>query len=465
MLQLWLLNFYKKASSHRSDTKKTMKHIKHQFSKMRASTLICLMTAFGCLVVIIAGVILIELRLHNTIQTGGSWRSFIGEMAIYLIVGIGGIYFLNTWLLYIFLVHPLQGIQKEALQIVQNDSALGNQIPEPFGYELKGLTVALNLMSSSLFEHTNQLEQKVIERTIVLEEGSRLVQQVLDTTPNMLCLMNCEIDAFNYVNREMVDFFGKTNEELINAGPKYFADAIHKADLPLYQDHQLRILKAVGEEVIETEFRIKNHAGDWRWINFRSIVFQRNRENQAKLVLYVGKDITEHKNIEEQLRYVSIHDQLTGLYNRHYFEEEMVRLEKGRQFPISIIMADMDDLKLVNDRFGHAAGDQLLIKLAALLRDSFRAEDVVARIGGDEFAALLPGADEDAANNIADRIRKKLAQQNQSDNDPIIRISIGSGTALKGGSLNETLKIADAKMYAEKIARKDQLSLASGLYR
>jgi diguanylate cyclase (GGDEF)-like protein/PAS domain S-box-containing protein len=266
--------------------------------------------------------------------------------------------------------------------------------------------------------------------------------------------MNFEINAYNYVNREMSDFFGFTSDELIRQGPEFVGQRVHPSDMPIYQNHLQCIREAGDDEVIESEYRIRNQQGQWRWINFRSVIFQRNQDNQPKLVLYVGKDITDHKETENQLRFVSIHDQLTGLYNRHYFEEEMTRLEKGRLFPISIVMADIDGLKLVNDTYGHAAGDKLLQRSAELLRESFRAEDVIARIGGDEFAALLPGADELAAEKVCERIRATFSKQVDQD-EPHVHISIGTGTVLRGGSLNETLKLADATMYAEKMARKE----------
>ena len=98
----------------------------------------------------------------------------------------------------------------------------------------------------------------------------------------------------------------------------------------------------------------------------------------------------ERERAQEELKYLSIHDTLTGLYNRNFFMAEIERLERGRAFPISIVMADADHLKETNDRQGHPAGDALLKRIAQTLTIAFRAEDVIARIGGDEFAVLLP---------------------------------------------------------------------------
>lgn len=161
-------------------------------------------------------------------------------------------------------------------------------------------------------------------------------------------------------------------------------------------------------------------------------------------------DITERKQTEEKLRYMSTHDALTGLYNRAYFQEEMERLEQGRQFPVSIVVADVDRLKYVNDTQGHAAGDELIIRAALVLKGAFRAEDVVARIGGDEFAVLLPSADTAAVDEALHRLSTKLASRNGSDDQLTLSMSFGAATAVKGERLEETLKLADKRMYHDK---------------
>ncbi len=176
---------------------------------------------------------------------------------------------------------------------------------------------------------------------------------------------------------------------------------------------------------------------------------------QGEFCQAVVIDITSRKKAEEELRYLGIHDALTGLYNRAFFVEEMDRLGRGRGFPISIMMIDVDHLKDTNDRYGHAAGDALLKRVAQALNATFRAEDVIARIGGDEFAVLLPATGATAAEASLQRLQQILHENNAAHTGIPIQLSLGVSTAEIPGSLAEALKVADKNMYHEKRGKQD----------
>lgn len=160
---------------------------------------------------------------------------------------------------------------------------------------------------------------------------------------------------------------------------------------------------------------------------------------------------------EEKLVHLSTRDAMTGLYNRRFFEAEMERLDRGRRFPVSVIMVDVDRLKAVNDTFGHEAGDRLILMAARALLGAFRAEDVTARIGGDEFAVILEGADETAATEALARIRGCVAACNGEKGEFRLSLSLGAATADAPGALGTAWRRADRRMYEDKALHKSGL--------
>ena len=160
---------------------------------------------------------------------------------------------------------------------------------------------------------------------------------------------------------------------------------------------------------------------------------------------------------QKNLSYLSTHDSLTGVYNRLFFEAEINRLENSRQFPISVIMADIDGLKDINDTFGHSTGDKVLVNLANLFSGVLRHEDIVSRLGGDEFVIFLPNTDASTTKNIINRIEKKNIAYNKRHRDLPINFSMGISTAKQGESLEGHLKKADNLMYKEKQTKKRKI--------
>lgn len=157
----------------------------------------------------------------------------------------------------------------------------------------------------------------------------------------------------------------------------------------------------------------------------------------------------------QKIRFLSFYDQLTGLYNRSYMEEEMKRLDTERQMPISVIMADLNGLKLLNDSYGHATGDEILMTAAEIFRESCRQEDIVARWGGDEFVLLLPRTTPSEAETICRRILENCRSRYVEE----LPISISMGVASKRSTdktMNEVLSEAEDRMYKKKLVEGKQ---------
>ncbi len=176
------------------------------------------------------------------------------------------------------------------------------------------------------------------------------------------------------------------------------------------------------------------------------------RTSEIKCIAVISKDITDIKKTEEKLKYLSLHDPLTGLYNRAYFEEEMHRLDNNRFESIGLIMCDIDGLKLINDTLGHEKGDELLARASQIIRRSFRENDVVARVGGDEFAVLLPNTPRPKVEEMCLRIKGSVADYNKKNHRLPLGISIGfSIRSGPGQSMAELYRESDNSMYREKL--------------
>ena len=171
--------------------------------------------------------------------------------------------------------------------------------------------------------------------------------------------------------------------------------------------------------------------------------------------LVICRNVTDRKRMEDQLTHLSLHDALTNCYNRTFFEEEMHRFAKQRNPQISLLMCDVDGLKIVNDSFGHDAGDEILKTVADILRASFRPSDIIARIGGDEFVVLLTANSDKTLASACRQIKKNLALYNASH--PTRPISLSMGYAIGREvpvDMNVLFKEADNNMYREKLHQK-----------
>ncbi len=156
----------------------------------------------------------------------------------------------------------------------------------------------------------------------------------------------------------------------------------------------------------------------------------------------------------DRLSFEANHDTLTGLYNRRFFDDEMSRLQAGRNYPISIVGADADGLKITNDKLGHNAGDQLLKDVAQILYLVFRKDDIIARTGGDEFNVLLPNTDRITRLQILKRLKRMIIVYNR-ENRTSVSISVGGATAETNETpLSMTMKDADMAMYKRKNSKK-----------
>jgi diguanylate cyclase len=262
----------------------------------------------------------------------------------------------------------------------------------------------------------------------------------IESAPNAVCVVN-ENGQYIEVNKAAADITGYDRETLLTMS---IADLTNE-DTRETALHGFENLKTTGKLCEDLTFVHKD--GSVRWWTVDAVKISDHR--------YIGFscDITEEKNAEENLRHLSYHDSLTGLYNRRYFEEALKDIDTPKSYPLSIFMGDINGVKLVNDAFGHAEGDKLIIACANIIQSCCRSEDIIARIGGDEFCILMPNTDTTTAPIILDRIEKALVASNDLSHDKYTHsVSLGFATKrVADEDISQILKIAEEYMYQRKL--------------
>jgi diguanylate cyclase (GGDEF)-like protein/PAS domain S-box-containing protein len=229
-----------------------------------------------------------------------------------------------------------------------------------------------------------------------------------------------------------------------------FMAQVHKMIHRGPYDVVLEEMVAIAEGKTEFEAEGPNDLidGVLRYHSVRWTVAPGYEQDYRRIIVSII-DVTERKQAEDKLRYLSTHDVLTGLYNRNFFEAEMERLQNSRIEPTNLMMVDVNGMKSTNDTFGHTAGDELLRRTAQVLKLSFRKEDIIARAGGDEFVVLFQGSI--PLPEAVGRVQECLADHNDWYHGPPLSLAIGTASGAKGSSLVELYKKADQLMYKEKL--------------
>lgn len=276
-----------------------------------------------------------------------------------------------------------------------------------------------------------------------LADSEQRYQRLFEQSPIGLVRFDA-CGVISDANTRFLELMGSKSKEELKAFNLFFSPEAVEAGLEERVKESLAVKEASQGELL---FQIPGGKRIWLRYNIDPVL---NPDGTLKEVIMACEDYTDRKTNEMKIMYLSFHDRLTGLYNRAFFEEELKRIDVERQLPLSIAMGDVNGLKLVNDAFGHQEGDRLLRKIADVLRQSCREEDIIARWGGDEFIILLPQTDIKTAANICERIKRNAAAVETTPITP----SMALGYATKENTsqnIMDILKKAENDMYLNKL--------------
>ncbi len=315
-------------------------------------------------------------------------------------------------------------------------------------YVQKGQLIRLGpIIERELREAKLTRERKHAEEK--LREGQELFQAIVENVGDLVAVLDADGRRI-YNSPSYRPLFLDRD---IQQGSSSFME-IHPDDRERIKEIFRKTVATGIGECAEFRFALKDGSVRHMQSDGRAI---HGPDGKVSKVVVVSRDITELKHLETELRQMAATDSLTGLPNRRYFieqlEQELARLHRDQGRCASVLMLDADHFKKINDTFGHAAGDDVLRHLAALMKNKLRKVDTVGRVGGEEFALILPGAALPAAEAFAERLRMNVAATPVAQEDTAIPITVSIGVAgMRAGdtSANEAMVRADRALYRAK---------------
>lgn len=323
--------------------------------------------------------------------------------------------------------------------------------------------LVLFLMYSLFITKKIKIEKKKLD--IANEEIENKIYEIKKLTKKYKILIGeCNIGSWEYytdsnvykIDDEFLNLIGKENDEYLKSSNdinELWLNLIHKDDREKAYIHFLEYINRNTNELYENCFRMEHEDGHYVWILSRGRRIFDENGNITNYFIGTHVDITDLKKKEEEIQYLNYHDQLTGLSNRRFYEEKVKEYLENNQLPLAIIMADVNGLKLTNDAFGHLSGDNLLRRVAEIIESECRVNDIIARIGGDEFVILLPFTNSEEAEKIVKRINNSFKDITLDG----IKLSVSFGWATKKDDdepYKDVYKRAEYRMYRNKLSER-----------
>jgi diguanylate cyclase (GGDEF)-like protein/PAS domain S-box-containing protein len=313
-----------------------------------------------------------------------------------------------------------------------------------FGNAAYEATLLMNTAWNALSRHEAQ-QSLIFERNKYLETILSIGDGV------MVVNEEGKIDMLNTVAERL------TGWQLDHAKGKPYAQVFRLTDdsQPSTCDFIERVLESDSSQTVQNDAILTSRGGDLYFLE-NSAAPIRDESGTTVGAVIVFRDVTERRAQRGRIEYLSMHDSLTGLYNRRYFEEQLVRFDTPENHPLCVIMGDVNDLKLTNDIFGHSSGDLSIVHSANAIQNVCRPVDIAARWGGDEFVLLLPQTNAAQAESVCRRIHEEMALRHVA----ALQCSMSLGFSIKLNTDEDIWHIltnAEQKMYAEKTTNRSRL--------
>ena len=313
--------------------------------------------------------------------------------------------------------------------------------------EWEGKPATLNFISD-----VSEREKAIID---MLESESKY-RLVAEFATDVIWVYNLTRDEMVYISPSVKVLRGFSPEEAIEMG---YEGAFTKESLPVAHYSMQKNFENFKNSdrkfnSYTTELQQVKKDGSSVWVE-ESVRYRYNSDGEAEAI-GVTRNIEERKGASESILYLSYHDQLTGLKNRRHYDEVIDELNQEDYLPLSLLMADVNGLKMTNDAFGHRAGDEILVKVANILKENCRDSDQAIRMGGDEFVILLPKTDHEQSQAIRERIAKAM----EADQENTIGLSVSMGIATKtdlAEKFEDLFRRAEDDMYRHKLSESSSL--------
>ncbi len=313
------------------------------------------------------------------------------------------------------------------------------------------------------------IAREITERKLAemeLQKSRNFVEKIATTTPGILYVYDLVEHRNVYSNREVVSVLGYKPEEILKM-ESMNQGFYHPDDQAMIEAHRESLRHAQDGEVRRLEYRARHADGHWVWLSGQETAFERGPDGLVKQIVGIAQDITARKAAQDKLAYQANYDALTGLSNRHHFWtalQSVLRRASIEHSGTALCLFDVDHFKDVNDRFGHAAGDEVLESIGNIVRAELRSTDLAGRLGGDEFCFALPRTDSNECARVAERIRERLSTLafGMTTGSPFsMTATFGVAESEPDVNAKELMESADRALYQAKSAGRNRVIVNS----